>query len=641
MNLGAWTSSTTTTLHDRLLVGRRGVWITGVIVALLTWQVSIVMPTANPDPSWMAGLYMALQHGKEFGNEIVFTYGPLGFLSWPGLWLGSLGILAFFFLSLVFVGFSVTLVGALEHSTNLPAAAVVTFLFLVTVPDLEQVPLLLAVGFCFFALRENPPSWGVRLLALGGGSLSAVECLIKLSGGPVIFLVCVLGMVGARASRKNWLYFFASSVGGLIALWLAAGQPLSGLGDYISNGAQIVSGYNEAMAIGGAETWEAVVLVLGALSLVMMSALAPFKDERARWFAVAAVAVAAFSAYKYGIVRFESGHVALAASALLGIWLQLPWKKVRATPFLITTALLGIIFTHTYPTPVRLDVISNLNVLRDSAELVVRPGLRKQRTDESRAAMQATYNIDPSILAALKGKTVSIEPWETGIAWAYELNWSPVPVFQNYVAYTSKLDELNADQLENPNGPERILRTNPGNSLPWGARTIEGRLPAWDPPKQAIATVCNFVPVRVVPSWQVLKRIPDRCADPVKVSSVKGMPGEVIHVPPAGRNQLVVLKIKGGEIEGLEKIKTMLWKPPIRTAVLNGGQVTYRLVPGTIGDGFIVSRDPSLDGTEGFEELPQLSDIRIEGVSRPLEYSFYRINVRPTTSEARRPQASG
>jgi hypothetical protein len=92
---------------------------------------------------------------------------------------------------------------------------------------------------------------------------------------------------------------------------------------------------------------------------------------------------------------------------------------------------------------------------------------------------------------------------------------------------------------------------------------------------------------------------------------------------------MVILKIAGAEIEGLERLRLLLWKPPIRSVAVNGGPVVGRLAPGTTGDGMIVSRDPSLDGPTGFEELPQLSHIRIEGADRPLEFRFYRIKVRP------------
>src|ERR1700743_2616810 len=136
LNLGARLDTATAVLHDRLFVGGRRIWIPGIVVALLAWPVGIALPSAGPDQSWMAGLYMALQHGKDFGSEIVFTYGPLDFLSWPGLWVGSLGILAFLFSATIFIGFSVCLVAGLERSTNLVAAAVVSFLFFITLPAL-------------------------------------------------------------------------------------------------------------------------------------------------------------------------------------------------------------------------------------------------------------------------------------------------------------------------------------------------------------------------------------------------------------------------------------------------------------------------------------------------------------------------
>ena len=165
--------------------------------------------------------------------------------------------------------------------------------------------------------------------------------------------------------------------------------------------------------------------------------------------------------------------------------------------------------------------------------------------------------------------------------------------------------------------------------MPWGARTIEGRLPAWDPPEQALATVCNYVSLRVVPSWQVLKRVPNRCGPIEPISERPGSAGEEISIPQPGHDEIILLKLEGAEITGLERLKSLLWKPPVFTAVLNSGLVTYRLVPGTTGDGLVVARSPELDGTGGFEELPQLEHLKIEGVDRPLHFNFYRIKVRP------------
>jgi hypothetical protein len=616
-------------IHDHLFVGRRRIWITAAIVTLCTWQVGFAVPTIGLDASWMGGLYMAIHSGKDFGSEIVFTYGPLGFLDWPGLWYGGLAVLAFVFSAAIFFAFTVTLITALERSVGLAAAAVVGFLFLATIPDLEQAPLILGVGLCFFALREDRPDWGLPLLAIGGGALCAFEILIKLSGGPEILIAVLLAMVGARANGKWWGIFGACFVGGTLVLWLIAGQAIGSLWHYAIYGLQIVSGYNEAMSIGGAPTWEAVLLIFVAGGLVVATAFAPWRDGRARLFAVLLVAVAAFSSYKYGIVRFEPYHLSLGIGALLGIWLQLPWPRIRAMAFLGASVILGILIFHTYATPTRLDAINNLRLFRTNVELAARPGLRQQKENESRATLVAAYALDPETLAAMKGRRVQVEPWEDAIAWAYELDWSPWPTFQNYVAYTAKLDELNAEAIEDPDGPQVILRINPGGPLPWGASSIEGRLPAWDPPQQSLAIVCNFVPTLTKPTTQILSRIPDRCGEPEPVGTASAQPGEPVEVPQAGPDEIIVMRLSGMEIEGLEKLKSLLWKPPIRTAILNEGQVTYRLVPGTTSNDMVVSRSPSLTGKGGFEQLPEVKQIAIEGVSRTIGFKFYRVKVAP------------
>lgn len=53
----------------------------GLIVALLGWWVSFETPGPGVDPSWNAGLAMAVDQGLRFGKEVVYTYGPLGFLN--------------------------------------------------------------------------------------------------------------------------------------------------------------------------------------------------------------------------------------------------------------------------------------------------------------------------------------------------------------------------------------------------------------------------------------------------------------------------------------------------------------------------------------------------------------------------------
>lgn len=605
------------------------IWAVGIIVGLLTWSIGFATPGIGLDQSWMGGLYMAAHDGLDFGTEIVFSYGPLGFLAFPALWYSGLAVLAFLYSSALYLTFACTLVWALSRSIGKLGAAVIAFVFLATLPTYEQLPLAIAVAWALPALLKEPPPSAVKLVVYGGASLSALQCLIKLSLGPPILLLFVIALVGIRAARRQWLTFVVLFVFEFLALWLIAGQPLGAIPDYVINGQQVISGYNEAMGIRTAEGWAAPVMVFVVLALVGGSAAIGFRDSRARWCGVALVALAAFVTFKYGILRYDSSHVAIAFSTALAIWLVMPWSRQRSTLMLCGMAAIGFVALHSYPYPPRLDAIDNIERFGEQVETLVSPGRQDEISDAGREVMQKTYGLDTRTLAALKGRGVQIDPWEAAVAWAYDLDWSPLPVFQNYTAYTSKLDRLNTEEVEDPNGPERILRENPAAVDPNAAvRGFGGRHAAWDPPEQNLAVVCNFAPLRTTEKWQVLGRIDDRCGEPRPILSVPGGPGSVAQVPAAKPGEIVIVKIQDAAPSGIEKLRALLWRPGFRYAYLNGGGVFYQIVPGTATDGLMVSTGPGVDSSGAFVQIPGVQDIRLEGVGGEIRYDFYRVPIR-------------
>lgn len=619
------------TVRRRLWTGTRPVWITSIALALATWPLSFVLPGAGLDFSWMAGLYMAVNEGRHFGTEVVFTYGPLGFLAWPGLWVSWLGVLAYLYFCLIYFGFTAILTWSLNRTVGLLAAAVIVFVSFSTVGFLAELPLLTAVGLSFAAMRSDRPDVALAVLAVGGGLLCAVEPLVKLSVGPPTVLVILLGLIGARASRRQWALFATIAVGGFFALWFLAGQGLGNLWDYAINGEQVIAGYNEAMGFDAAAAWEAVAIIAFALGLTAFVHRADFRDRRARWLATALTGVAAYVIFKYGTTQFtKAGPPVVALTTLMAIFMMAPWPRRRAGLFLGAFVVLGVITLHALPVPASFDVISKLKTFKSSAELAIRSGQRQDEIDAARSGLRKALNVPAGILATIGNKPVAIEPWEISVAWAYDLNWRPLPVFQNYTAYTARLDRLNAAAVEDPGGPQLLLRKMPNGPVPLGGREgFFGRQPNWDPPEQNLADVCNFVPILSEGEWQVLSRIPDRCGPPKLVASHSGDPGEAVPVPQAGRDELVVLDLKGAEIEGLERVAALFWRPNERHAVLDDGKYGYRLVPGTTGDGLIVSADPSLDRHVNLVELPKIGNIAIEGASGPLQFDFYRIELKP------------
>jgi hypothetical protein len=53
------------------------------LLVLVTWEVRRVVPRTGFDNSWQLALNLAVEHGLDFGRDVVFTYGPLGFLAQP------------------------------------------------------------------------------------------------------------------------------------------------------------------------------------------------------------------------------------------------------------------------------------------------------------------------------------------------------------------------------------------------------------------------------------------------------------------------------------------------------------------------------------------------------------------------------
>lgn len=615
--------------------GSRPFWIVTVVVALLTWPAGIGGVGASLDFSWIAGLYMAVNEGKHFGTEVVYTYGPLGFLVWPSLWIGSLAVVSFAYLVVIYIGFVAVLTWSLSRTVGLLIAAPIVLAVSLGFGYLNQLPLMLAVGICLLALREDRPAQGMNVLVYGGGLLCAVEPLVKLSVGPPLVLILLLAMIGVRADRRRWAAFLGTAIVGFFALWFLTGQGLGNLWDYADNGIQIIKGYGEAMGYDTADAWEAVVIVVFSIALVAGIHRARFRDTRAKWCATALAVVVAYTTFKYGTTQFaKGGPPVVGMSSLLVIFLMAPWPRRLAPGFVAATVVFTTVIVIATAVPFKFNVVSRVESVEESVELAIRPGLRHQKIDEERATLQGTLAVPPPVLEALAGKTVSIEPWEATIAWAYELDWKPLPVFQNYQDYTQRLDRLNAAAAEDAEeGPQTLLRQMPAGTVVTGGRpNFLERQPAWDPPEQSYADFCNFVPTLTEGTWQVLSRIPDRCGEPKLATSVTVDPGQTFQVPQAGADEVVVMRIHGMKLEGLEKLASLFWRPTERHAVVDGGKYSYRLVPDTTEDPMIVSVDRTLGHGPELPELPPIDNMLLKGASGPFTVDFYRVDLKPTRS---------
>ncbi len=605
-------------------------YLVGLLIAILGWRIELAYPARGIDASWWSGLYMAAHDGLSFGPEIIFTYGPLGFLRYPWLFFpGETTLLAFLYTSVLFVGLCTVLVAALRRRMPLWAAALVTLLVVIQLTWIE-VSVAIALLTALLIIERRPGGRSMLILALCAGVFAGAELLVKLSNGPVIFVLLLLGLIGARARPRELLAYLGGVFVSFLGFWLISGQSLGDLPDFLSGSLQIVAGYNEAMAAYGHSNWYPLAAVLSVAACLAWAALGRFPDRRGRIVAGAIVVVMVLVLYKYVVVRVDRSHLATFFAMVALLWVAIPPRRGLAAVSVAGLAAFAAVSIYASGKTEPLNPVENVKSLVRDVRVVASPGRQRERIEGIRGWVQFQYLLDERMQRGLEGQRVSVDPWEAAVAWAFELDWSPVPVFQNYSAYTSELDERNAEAIADPSGPTRILRHG-GMDPERPTEGIDRRFLAWDPPAQARATLCHFRPVDRSPFWQLLARVPDRCGPELPAGTVESSFGETVAVPEPGPNDLIGVRIEGAEVEGLERIRSLLYRPVERLAEVAGGP--YRLIPATAGDGLILRLGRNLpEGRGTFAQAPQTPTIALTGKSGELRYEFFRVRVGPRRS---------
>ena len=590
---------------------------------------------------------MALGNGLQFGAELVFTYGPLGFLEQPALYDSGLWMAAILYRAAIYAALANALLWAARRWLPLlPAAALVYGLLVIGY--LEAAAVLLTFVVCAASLADGLPARSKYLVPVGGGILGAVEVLAKLNFGLTIVGLCLIALLGARQRRLTLPLFAGVFLSSLLFAWVLAGQSLANIPAFASNGLEVLSGYSQAMAANVSEVaWQRPYAVGAILLLVGAAAAAAVGRPRPRQLAlVALAALFGFAMFKQGFVRQGLGsgsdYFPLMTAAALALCWQLPIRVRRLpphTPAVLLLAPLAVLTVAALPRPSVREALKpedHLEFFRQDLRALVSADERQRLRERGMASMTSTYQLDETTLALLRGRKVDVEPWEIGAAWAYDLEWQPLPVLQDYQAYTEGLDSLDVAALTSGDRPTAILRENTAAVSRGADSTVDDRLMAWDPPDAWREILCRYRAVRTTPRWQVLYSIGDRCGKERLLRATKSKTGAVIRVPSSPPASIVFARVRGLGVEGLETMRTFLYRARERWADLNGAR-SVRVVPGTLEDGLILRAANGTDFPAPFALAPgaRTLSFRLADAQRPIEVSFYAQRVMPSSTNGR------
>ena len=611
------------------------------LIAVLAWPPLPFRPIVSGyfasglDFSWQVALHLAAVARLQWGSDVLFTYGPLGFLSVPVVGLlvspytAALGLL---FAATVMTALAAMLLLSLQRWLPLPLAWVAALgavaLVNASVAEAGALAGLLLVGLALGGGLGARASALVPALVAG---LAALLLLVKASAGSALGVAVPLVLIAEpRELLRRGLGAAAAFLGVLAVAWLAAGQSLAGLPGWLHGALLITSGYSEAMAIDEpTRHWEYPALAgyLAAFALAFAAGV----DRRTprRIAALAAVlALAGFVFTKAGFVRHAgAGHPSITFSFLLIAPLMVPWRPSFRPIGLGLAVVAGVLLVPVRGvSPVELfDPVSRTSELYQEVSAIARPQVRHSIDAISRAGIRRVVQLPPHVVAELRGRRVHVDPDDVGILWAYDLAWAPVPVFQSYSAYTPELDRMNAQRLEDPRGPDRILRRRLLEGL-------DGRSPLWETPEYALARLCRYREIAASELWQVLARGPDRCGPEVPLGTASVAPGAPLSVPVASVPNAIVVAHVDARRSLAERLRTALFKPRDTLYAVVDGQ-RERLVPANLGGPLLMRIPATSDWSRAFDGGLSIESFAIEGASAPIGVRFAEIPLAPPTPD--------
>lgn len=446
--------------------------IAAIIIFLLTFPPIGIPTRLGLDPSYIWALNYFFDKGISIGKDILFSYGPLGFLLFPAP-IGNNLLLAFIFefvLKLIFIILLLklgSLVRKKDNLTNKITIFIIIF-FIASFVEFMHLFIYLLPFLAITALLVFKET-GKRIYLISGivvsviGGLTSipntVSCLLILFSFVLWhFLIFPKG----KGDLYNLSFIFVGLIFSLVFFWVLFGRDIAGILPYFRGIIEIAKGNSSAMSLTQQDNWLLVVIFLGFfIGLPLMTRV------KRIYFLYGVFLLPLFFIAKYAYSREDFSHVRFFFDYLVLFYLLvlLYSERIKAEVVLIMLASLitfGLNVKLVFPG-------ENFNPMVVAKRLIRFDGWNNfsqstlfYKEHKKRLESESQTNLQPailptSILNIINSKTVDVYPWEASLLAANHLKFRPRPIFQSYIAFTPWLDKKNADFLLSSLAPEFIL----------------------------------------------------------------------------------------------------------------------------------------------------------------------------------------
>lgn len=589
----------------------------GVLRTILTfvyvWSCLVKLPATafrnSPPQSWEPVVSLAAAHHLQWGRDIVFTYGPLGFLDTDYYW-GN-----FFWPIVIWAGaFALALTTALVPLLGrVPGAIRLGFfatLPLLTVPasfDLGFDPIhILAITVLGIACLPGERPGALRLVTTG--FLFTVLSLIKFTF--CIYAVCALFLIAASNRKSCWrntAILAGSSLLSLLAIYWWTGQSFANIFLHLAGSAQMAAGYSAAMGrpATGLDSVMGVALLILVVGLLFTGWLGS-SNWRGRMDRVAIVAAGIFLAWKEGFTRAEihvvvffvySCFLAALLPALLRIDSAAERKRTESTDVLsapvanslfarralaLSAACILLSIAHFALCDRDFTAAAGKGLVRrnkDTLTAFLRPATFKVQLEGHLETMRHDREL-PGIQAIAGSNTVGALNLDQDIAVLNGLNYVPHPVFENYAAYTPELQRLNTEFFNSQKAPQYVL---------WHSGTIDGRFPTLDDGEVFLTILKNYSPV-VEEKGMILWKHNTPAENAYTLANERETCGTLdqwIPIPP--EPTWLRIDCKQSLVGAMQSLLLRCSDLRLEVRLDFGATQSYRLLPGNARSGFLIS----------------------------------------------------
>ncbi len=462
-------------------------------------------PDVSLDGSWRIALAYFFKHGFQFGQDVIFTYGPLGFAM--GKTYGGLEFQAIMVMQLLCAVLGACIIiheGKRLMGLSRWAFFIAFFLFGISYEDALHMLLIALMGFQL--LRRDGGSWGRLILLLALTMLAS----IKFTNLMLATFVIAVSVAHALWSHRNRDALITISIfaGGFIATWLLCGQNPLNLPKYIRSSWAISQGYTEAMGLPTpwAPLWKAFV-VLGTIGSYLLFHIRLNPDKPKALANATLLAGFIFMNWKHGFVRADGHMIGFFFCSLLPFTtyprlLEDPprFRHLHYIAFLLAGGLSIWGTESALPATARNSLAIIESKIRTNLVRTFNLADTQQEYESRLLLAKASVEL-PAIKKVVGRASVDQLGHEQATIIFNGFNYRPRPIIQSYTVFTPYLAKLNGDFYTSKQAPDYVLLK---------IQTIDGRMPMMDDPEVWRLQPHRYDFVRSELGYQLWRRLPHR-----------------------------------------------------------------------------------------------------------------------------------